>query len=202
MDRLLLSPLIATIVSVAAMLTQSTAQAAEVTSESTGAHCPAVVLTGTTVSGGCPMRIVSEDHIEWRNFIGTESQCNNVFEARFDEDGNGYMYAQALTSGGEEDGCSRVPCDTGGAAIPWRVELTGSGPFAMELQVCVVSFGFLVVNCHMTGFSVVPSEHGSIELRLQNPDGSHKAYETGGNSMQGHWISVPDVAHPAIELGG
>jgi hypothetical protein len=98
-------------------------QDAEITNESTGAHCSAVTLNGHTVSGGCAVHAVSTGGVVLRQHVfGVESTiatCNEEFTIRVNEDGSSYFTNQVLSGAG----CTRVPCEEEGPGvnekIPW-----------------------------------------------------------------------------------
>lgn len=98
----------------------------EVTDEATAAHCPAVSLSGHTVSGGCLVDVVTDSPLLLRgHFAGVEFnkyQCDEVtFSLRLDEEGSGYAVAQNV------DGCVESPCMEDTAAEPWPVTTAEAG---------------------------------------------------------------------------
>lgn len=167
----------------------------EITRESTGAHCAAVTLTGHTVGGGCLLRAVSEnENIALELNGSTVSLCRNTFESRVDENGSGYLYAQQLTG----FFCFVDPCEeAGGAVSPWPVQTDEPAPGTEHLiadfcvdgptgvQQCTLETSQTVVGHASAEFAAVASNPC-----LNNPN----------LHVVGHWDTVIDAAHPAVEI--
>jgi hypothetical protein len=109
----------------------ASAQTVEVVQEdAANAHCTAVP---NSTSGGCVIRGVGEIALVGHIFgiEATASDCNVNFEARIDEDGEGYAYSAAYT-GDATHNCTRTPC-----GLPWRIhgEETNPGE-ALTVEFC------------------------------------------------------------------
>jgi hypothetical protein len=125
------------------------ANAIEVTDEPTGNHCTEVSTDEGQqnamhiVSGGCEVHATTEPNTT-ANLIGhfedasevTISECENEFNARLHESGNGLIYNQQLI---EMGACGLVACDeANGEKIPWPANLMEFGAIeALQVTFCV-----------------------------------------------------------------
>jgi hypothetical protein len=192
---------------VAMAFAAASASAIEVTAESTGAHCSAAstITAHGSGSGGCLLRGTGTG-VELGGPFGFMTTCNDTFEGRVGENGEGFVYAAQFQS------CSPInvtPCVEVGQFTNWKAELaTGtenpitSGPFTasetnFETHFCVVALG-QTIRCHLNMTVSEPQGH-----RYSLTTGAtHKFCEDGTNSVQGTFTQVIDAAHPAIEIKG
>jgi hypothetical protein len=191
---------------VAMAFAASSASAIEVSAESTGAHCSAVTyIAHGTGSGGCLLRGTAQQ-VELGGAFGFMTLCNDTFEGRVGENGEGFVYAATFTN------CSPInvtPCVETGVFTNWKAELatgtenaTQSGPFTQnetnfEAHFCVVALG-QTIRCHVNLTVTEPQTHRYTLVT----GASHKICEDGTNSIQGTFTQVVDAAHPAIEIKG
>jgi hypothetical protein len=124
------------------------ANAIEVTDEASGNHCSEVSTDEGqenamhVVSGGCEVHATSETTADLRGHWEdtgevTLSQCDNEFNARLHESGNGLIYNQILTDP-PVGACGLAPCDeANGEKIPWPANLMEFGAFeALQVTFC------------------------------------------------------------------
>lgn len=146
------------VASALAFAAPASAQTLEVTDETTGSHCPAVSLSGHSVSGGCLFHVKSNGTFDLRkHHFGIESslgQCNEEFSGRINEDGSGYLFDQLVT------GCQWEACYEGSDIsdeIPWSVagSESGLGTETMTIVIChqeqgqcEVEFPFIATGDH------------------------------------------------------
>jgi hypothetical protein len=94
-------------------------------------HCPAAP---NSTTGGCVIHGAGEILLIGHVFgiEATASDCNVDFEARIDEDGEGYIYSAGY-SGDATHNCTRTPC-----RLPWRmhVEELGGGLIRLRVEWC------------------------------------------------------------------
>jgi hypothetical protein len=97
------------------------------------AHCPAAP---NSTSGGCVVHGTGEIALVGHIFgiEATASDCNVEFEARLDEDGEGYAYSAAYT-GDATHNCTRTPC-----GLPWRIHGEELGAASAEQETLTVEF--------------------------------------------------------------
>jgi hypothetical protein len=177
----------------------ASAQTIEVTNESGGAHCTAVSLTGTDVNGGCLTHATGETATELRKHVfGIESHissCLNEWNARSNEDAQGYIFEQVFTGAS----CVRQACKNGsGEAIPW----VSSGNEGSALE----GSEFLTTNFCVEPVGGGTDETCEIDIPLQTPGGGNHTTEFGHASEMGsHGISgfrCELVGHWNTEVGG
>jgi hypothetical protein len=185
-------------------LTASSAQALEIATESTGVHCTAVTPVGAEPfithgagGGGCLIRVHSVGTVEFSAF-GSMTECNNAFEGRTNELGEGYFYSQSLTN------CTptaEAPCNADGVAPNenWIFHFNAeSGANGAEIRTCRVSGG-ITFNCHLLLDVSEPTLH---RYRFST-GGVHRFCENNGFiSFRGTWEQEVDTVHPAIEIRG
>jgi hypothetical protein len=185
-------------------LTASSAQALEIATESTGVHCLAITpnnaepfITHGAGGGGCRIRAHSVGTVEFSAF-GSMTECNNAFEGRSNELGEGFIYSQSITN------CTPtvvVPCDANGDGVTetWILHLNAeSGANAAEARFCVRSQN-VTFNCHLFLNVTEPTPH-RYEF---STGGVHRFCENNGFvSVRGHWEQEVDANHPAIEIRG
>jgi hypothetical protein len=128
------------------------ANAIEVTDEASGNHCSEVSTDEGqenamhVVSGAnCEVHATTEDETT-ANLAGhwedtgevTFSRCENEFNARLHESGNGLIYNQILTEPDPPAVCGLAPCDEANEAkIPWPANLMEFGAFeALQVTFC------------------------------------------------------------------
>jgi hypothetical protein len=120
------------------------ANAVEVSNEPSNIHCGEVDATNAhIVSGGCQIEAETEDNTtaDLATHIPTMgenvfSQCENVFNARVHESGNGYIFNQELTGAN----CGISACDEAApshARIPWPAQIMEfGGAEALQVTFC------------------------------------------------------------------
>jgi hypothetical protein len=185
--RLLLFALTTT---AAVALLASSASALEVMAEG-GSHCePVEIVDHGAGSGGCTVHVASEAQVELGSPLGM-TLCDHEFEARVDEEGEGFIYNQVIFD------CSpipRIPCSEAGVNDNWEMHL--SSETSMEVQFCVDVLG-LEINCHLPSIEIgEPSPH-QYEFFTQG----HQSCEApfSDNSVEGHWVAET-TAHPELEI--
>lgn len=182
--------LLAVAVAVAAMAaTASSASALEVENEATGDHCSAVTYVNHgSGTGGCPFSASNEGRIELGTPLGM-IDCDNIFQGRVGEDGSGFIFAASIFN------CSPHTvdeCKEAGIPNNWPIYLTSET--MLQINFCVVAFGFLTINCNLPGLTFRQITHTSAEV---STGGVHRGCDTGsGNSVRGHWL----VSSPAPGL--
>jgi hypothetical protein len=206
--------------------TVSAQEPVEVSNETTEQHCSDFTMVNhEPVGASCTVRAVSERaSILW---LHTErlvevpfSECDNVFEAAFNEDGEGYIYNQVLTP--ERDVCGREPCDeaaTGATPhknLAWPAEIRETAPGVLKLHVefCLYEHSDQDED---EGTAGIPCE---VLLNLEDEDPPNHAWEVGtppitptgdGGApcenlgdvveLDGHWLLETNQAHPdSIEI--
>jgi hypothetical protein len=166
----------------------------EVVKESDGTHCPAVT---DVLTGGCPVELSGEVALI-SHFGGIEisvSDCVVNLEARFDEDGEGYVYSASYAQDATHV-CTQSPC-----GIPWRIHMD---EFAAELEKMTFEICWL------------PNGGGANSRCLVQPpinDSTNHAYDVSFNDVagiihlggaceltSGRFYFIFNTAHPAIEI--
>jgi hypothetical protein len=139
--------MVMTLIAFATIATAAHAQV-EVLDENGNAHCPAVELTGHTITGGCHVEYQSTDHIRHVGYLFAPvivSICDIHFDARIGEDGFGYVTSATFSAEpeGTSPSCTREPCrETTGEFIPWSLGIEeAAGSERMELGFCVQVIG-------------------------------------------------------------
>jgi hypothetical protein len=182
----------------AAMIAVSAAPAAfaagvSSTSESSGAACPGVSLSGTDVNGGCHMHITGEHEFR-KHVFGVETHITNCAiesAVRINGSGSGFYLEQILTG----PTCSRQAVKVGGEAVPW--------PFSDS----EVSGGILrTVNFAIEPVGGGTDETCEIDLPINPRAQSHK-WEIGRATIEfsSHGISgfrCEIVGHQLTETPG
>jgi hypothetical protein len=189
-------------------LSASSAQALEIATEGTGVHCTVVTpgnaepfSTTGTGSGGCLIKAHSVGTVELSRF-GVMTECNNVFEGRSTELGEGFIYSASLT------GCSPVnvtPCLSGGLFENWILHVNADTPAVggtrangAEARFCVVSFG-ATIRCHL----LLDVTEDAPHIYEFSTGGAHRACENSASvSVRGHWEQEIDGPHPKVEIRG
>jgi hypothetical protein len=144
-----------------------------------------VTLTGTDVDGGCLIHADSEGEVLLRKHVfGIESlitSCKNEFWGRVNEDAQGYIFEQQLTTAGVgHQQCTRQACEEEVESHPWPA--TGT-----ELGV-----GNEVLT---TNFCVESLTHGSpesceIDVTFKNKaDHTSEFGNSTGTELPGHGVS-------------
>ncbi len=173
-----------------AFAANASAQDFEITNEANGLHCPAVTLSGTTVSGGCVVEAHSEGTVELAGHqFGIElhvDDCLNEFTARLNEDGSGYLTNQVLSG----EGCTTTPCLEGGNVAPWPgTGIEASGQKLLRIQFCVVNAG-TTRNCE---FDVPFTANGhAYEFLANDLNGHTGGIFTARCELTGHWLTEAD----------
>lgn len=152
------------------------ASALEVVDEATGEHCSSVTYFdhGGGI-GGCTMS-ATDLGIE----IGTPFgmlNCASNLSIRIGENGQGMLTPDLFfcrPSTVDE-------CMEGGIQDNWRIGFTSE--VNMEMQLCVVAFGFLTVTCHLPNLTFVQTTHWFFDIRTF----FHQSCEGGGNSIEANW---------------
>lgn len=169
--------------------------------------CPAVMISGHTVTGGCHFEFESTGFgIPFHALIGpnkvTISNCEVRFEARLDGGAEGYVTEANLTAPhGGSVGCTQRPCDEDSGAtdtfIPWRLHIRehGVGDEQAELALCLRTGGTegsagLRCEVHLE-FTPLPNDNYEIghvsgsagvaefcENNPPNPEGLHPTLNT------------------------
>jgi hypothetical protein len=200
----------------------------EVSNETTEEHCSDFTMVDhEPVGATCTVRIVSErPFVFWLHEGMVEhiiSECDTVFEAAFNEDGQGFIYNQELTP--ERGECGREPCDeaedgeTPHKNLAWPAEITEVAPGQLNLRVelCLYAHSFEPETEGTTGIPCV-IDLGLVDENPGPPPGH--AWEVGtppidrsGNGgapcinlggaieIDCHWLFAPNQAHPdGIEI--
>ncbi len=130
-------------------LSATTANAqVEVFDEETDDHCPALMISGHNVTGGCHVHYEAEEHIPLVAYTPTGAvvlfNCNVHLEAQIGEDGSGYVTKAVLTDEvpPENPPCTRTPCDEAPpshADLPWPLQIQENtiGQESVELELCL-----------------------------------------------------------------
>ncbi len=223
--------LVAVMAAVAAALMISTASAQEsleVSREPAGGavdtHCEAAgILYHRPSAGNCTILAETEsgDGIVFFQHTGTSevllTECNNEFEAIFNEDGVGAIYNQLM--GPEAGDCAREPCDEGlnlsnpHVNFVWPAEFSepvgGVNQERLEVDFCLYahnaapgSEGSPGVICNVV-LNVTHFNHA-----FEFSTAAHDGLGNGGTpctglpiELEGHWLSRWTDSHPAsIEL--
>jgi hypothetical protein len=188
-------------------LTAASAQALEIFTEAGGAHCTAVTPTANEPfinhgrgGGGCQIKAHSVGTVEFEGPIIGMTECNNVFEGRSNELGEGFIYEATIT------GCTRyavVPCAENGVMDNWILHVNQDAPGigmtranGADARFCV-TVGGAVFNCHLLLDVTEPTLH-RYEF---STGGAHRFCEGSGTiSVRGRWEQEIDGPHPAIEI--
>lgn len=161
-------------------------------------HCGPVTVTAHVASGGCLINAVSTAPVELRGLLGAMFTCDNVFTARVDEAGKGWIYNQQLLAPGTQTPCTVQPCkEPNGVAIEWRIEVTQVVPTKlMEAQFCVTVLG-QTINCHLAGLTITQTSHTTGNVTTGGA--THKFCEASAtNAVLGTWnITSPA---PGLEI--
>jgi hypothetical protein len=182
--------LLALMAAAALAFTAPSASALEVEIEN-GVHCTAVeIIDHGEGSGGCTVHATSEAQVELGSPLGM-TLCDNEFEARVDENGEGFIYSQLLTN------CSPlpvIPCSEAGVNDNWEVHLKSET--LMEAQFCVDVLG-LEINCHLDNIHIGEPEPHQYEFFTEG----HQPCEFPFNdsSVEGHWVAET-TEHPELEI--
>jgi hypothetical protein len=201
----------------------------EVSNETTEEHCSDFTMVDhEPVNATCTVRAVSERHSDlWLHEGMIEhiiSECDNVFEAAINEDGQGFIYNQVLTPEGAE--CAREPCDeaaTGATPhknLAWPAEITevDDGELNLRVQFCLYAHseededeGTQGIPC-LVDLSLEdenpgpPPGHawevGTPPIDPEHGDGGAPCINLGGAvELDGHWLLETNQAHPdSIEI--
>ncbi|NLT07385.1 MAG: hypothetical protein GXY03_13900 [Solirubrobacterales bacterium] len=195
----------------------ASAQAVEMSNETTGEHCSDVTMVGHEPAGAsCTVRIVSErPYTLWLHNGMAEvafSGCSTEFEAAFNEDGDGYIYNQVLTP--EGGACGREPCDEGEAgstphkSLAWPVSLSESGGgLVLAWTFCLYAHssdpateGTAGTPCQV---NVLVTDEGNHDWEVgtpamdQNGNGGAPCTNLGGAvEWDGHWLVERNENHP------
>jgi hypothetical protein len=209
----------AAIAAMAFAASAASAQTVEVNQED-GGHCGPVTVSEHIPTGGCSVRAVStQPSVLVRHISGVGevefSLCDNVFEARVNENGHGYIYNQVLSPEGAP--CGREPCDeaeTGNHPhrnLPWEVQLRepvgGVNEEILRVTFCLAALdtgpveGQAGTPCTVD-ITVTHVEHAmefSTPHFTPTHDGGAPCINLGGIvELEGHWISQPNENHPNL----
>jgi hypothetical protein len=223
--RKLLLFAVGAIVALAVAPAVASAQSVEVYEE-TGGHCDDVVMVHHEPVGDpdCSVHAETEENTTADLFLHDGmvetliSECENEFEAAFDEDGHGWIYHQVLTP--EAPSCGREPCDEAETSEEphqnkaWEAQLSEAGPNTQEEENLRVTFCLYALDSEDEGFEGTPCtvdlhvnqvDHAfEVETPPHNPAGHGGApcINLGGAvELEGHWLtSAPTEDHPGFEV--
>lgn len=210
----------AAIAAMAFVASTASAQTVELSQED-GGHCGPVTVVNHIPTGGCSVRAVStQPSVLVRHIVGVGevefSQCDNVFEARVDENGHGYIYNQVLTPEGPP--CGREPCDEPATSPnahrnrPWEVQLrepeNGQNQEILRVTFCLAAFSTPLGDEGQAGtpctvdITVTHIEH-AMEFSTPHFDEFHNGgtpcLNLGGLiELEGHWVSAQNENHPNL----
>ena len=210
---------IAAIAAMAMGASTASAQTIEVTNEAGGAHCGAVSVANHIPAGGCNVRAVTEPNTSADLFIHLTgvgevqfSACTNVFEARINEDGIGYIYNQVLADlAGSEIPCGIAPCDEAEPGpnqhvnhewpiVAWE---GGGGNEALATTFCSRPVGdpegTAGTYCSV---AVEASQVGHAqEFTAGDPAGDGNSCNDSNIELVGHWLTTGvDATHAEINI--
>lgn len=199
----------------------ASAQAVEVSNETTGVHCSDFMMVNhEPVGETCTLRAESERNsilVLHNSVVETPfSSCHNIFEAAVNGDGLAYIYNQELTPEGGT--CGREPCDESaeGATphknIEWPAEIREVAEDQLRLHVvfCLyahnpdpASEGTAGTPCEVLlnlEDEAAPDGHEwEVGTPPMDPDGNGGApcINLGGAvELSGHWLLQRNEAHP------
>jgi len=175
--------------------------------EASGVPCFDVRLSGHSVTGGCPIYLVSEG--ETLLVAGTGSgpipisDCEEYFEAHIDGRSEGYIDVATMTAHASGTFCTRTPCDeANGVDKPWRIHGNEGPPGTMSIEFCwrnvLTPQGSMGTTCIVNipwtqvAHPHVQSFNGESGLPCVN-------HPPGALTVYGHWHTLPDSDHPPIE---
>ena len=183
----------------------ASAQTVEVENETTGLHCSNFTMVGhDPVGASCTVQAVSVGTANLYQHTGVSevlfSQCNNNFEAAFNEAGAGFIYNQVLTP--EAGACGREPCDEAAPShenLAWPAQLS-EGPNGLQLEVtfCLRAHTF---NDSLEGTAGTPCH---VIVDVATDAGHGFAVSTNGQrpcrnlpiELEGNWVTQQTPAHP------
>ena len=209
--RKLLLLAVAAIVAMAFAPSVASAQTVELEKE-TGGHCPDSVEVVNHVPDDldCSIHATTEPGTTADLFqhTGTSevpfSQCENEFEAAFDEDGFGYIYDQVLTPEGGT--CGREPCDESETSAtphrnfewPAQIREVAAGEELIEVTFCLTAHNPTTGEGTAGTPCTVHLHVNRVghEYEVESGDGvdNHESpcENLGGIiELEGHWVTSP-----------
>jgi len=179
--------------------------AIEVFDETSQTHCGEVVLNGHEVSGGCEISMTAEGGtstpsvvIVGHNGVSevVATSCSNRFDARFNEEGYGYVFNQVWAG----TFCPLVTCDEAShAEVPGEAQFAELLPdrLVLSMTICLRlansgEGGGPLIQCQMTLTVSEPEQH---EYELTN---NAPCVGNPGGELLGHWLideTAIEVAH-------
>jgi hypothetical protein len=175
----------------AVSVTPASAQV-EITDEASTDHCPPVSMVGTTVTGGCPMKIESQGNIVTEAFGVPVAICEESFEARVDEDGNGIAYDQDFNGAN----CPIEPCSSGGSTLAWPFAVIAVGAVLYVLFSPRRACGPMGQTECSFAAELTPHSHDSLEVVADEAE----CEENELLHVTGSWEIASDMEHPAFEI--
>jgi hypothetical protein len=130
-----------TVLMLATTAQSATAQSIELIAEPGNEHCPTVSVEEETVSGGCPIHLITDQPLIFVYYVGgfptLGDTCDLELTARLDEQGAGYIETADFTPPlGSQ--CGLDPCPLH-HALPWPTAMEEVGPSEtrLDFELCI-----------------------------------------------------------------